>query len=226
MRSWLQHALAGVICLICIGLHAADTDTTVVQATKDLGLYVGSAYTLMDIDANSYTVGTKQGIPELNNSPGIFGGFCYNFYAGRSSIIRPAIEAVFLPATITYQTAMDYRTKQRIYPMTVEFPFSWIYSAYRVKAFPRPTARPEFGVSVRPVLTVKPLNDIQPVMRTYNLNTDVFAGFPFANSKSVMRMEVFFSYGWFNLIQSDNDYRTSSITRLMRHTAGVRLLFH
>jgi len=99
MRSWLQHALAGVICLICIGLHAADTDTTVVQATKDLGLYVGSAYTLMDIDANSYTVGTKQGIPELNNSPGIFGGFCYNFYAGRSSIIRPAIEAVFLPAT-------------------------------------------------------------------------------------------------------------------------------
>jgi len=73
---------------------------------------------------------------------------------------------------------------------------------------------------------VKPLNDIQPVMRTYNLNTDVFAGFPFANSKSVMRMEVFFSYGWFNLIQSDNDYRTSSITRLMRHTAGVRLLFH
>ena len=110
--------------------------------------------------------------------------------------------------------------------MTVELPFSWVYSAYRVKAFPRPIARPEFGVSVRPVLTVKPLNDIQPVMRTSNLNTDVFAGFPFANSKSVMRLEVFFSYGWFNLIQSNNDYRTSSITRLMRHTTGVRLIFH
>ena len=162
MRGWLQYVMAGVVCLICAHAQAADGDTTVVRATKDLGLYIGSAYTLIDIDANSYTVGTNQGTPELNNSPGIFGGFCYNFYAGRSSIIRPAVEAVFLPATITYETAMDHQLEQRIYPMTVEFPFSWVYSAYRVKAFPRPTARPEFGVSVRPVLTVKPLNADRP----------------------------------------------------------------
>jgi len=162
----------------------------------------------------------------LDADTSIVRGFCYNFYAGKNSIIRPALEACFLPATITYQTDIDYKTKQRIYPMTIELPFSWIYSAYRVKAFPAAKAKPEFGVSLRPVLTVKPLNDVQPVLRTSNLNTDLFVGYPFNNGKSVMRMEVFFSYGWFNLIGTGNDYRTYSIQRLQRNTAGIRLMFH
>ncbi|MFM9005852.1 MAG: hypothetical protein ACKOSR_10180 [Flavobacteriales bacterium] len=208
-------------------VHAAPADTSIVRATKDLGLYVGGAYSLIDMDASAYFVGDKTGVPELQNSPGMFGGFCYNFYAGKKSIIRPAIEACFLPATITYQTDIDYKTQQRIYPMTVELPFSWIYSAYRVKSFPAPKASPEFGVSLRPVLTVKPLNDVQPVLRTSNLNTDLFVGYPFNNGKSVMRLEVFFSYGWFNLIgTSSDDYRTYSIQWLQRHSAGIRLMFH
>ncbi len=225
MKYW-RILLCVMLCVGSKGVHAALADTTKVRATKDLGLYIGGAYSLIDMDASAYFVGDNQGFPELKNSPGMFAGFCYNFYAGKRSIIRPAIEASFLPATITYQTDIDYKTQQRIYPLTVEFPFSWVYSAYRVKSFPAPKARPEFGLSVRPVMTIKPLNDIQPVLRTSNFNTDVFAGYPFNNGKSVMRLEVFFSYGWFNLIGSSSDYRTYSIQRLQRHTAGIRLLFH
>ena len=199
-----------VLCWLCMVSNLAQagvSDTTIVRATKDLGLYVGGAYSLIHMQATTYKVGDNEGVPELNNAPGMFGGFCYNFYAGRKSIIRPAIEALFLPATITYKTALDHKTDQRIYPLTVELPFSWIYSSYRVKSFPPSVAKPEFGISIRPVITVKPLNDIQPVMRTSNLNTDVFVGFPFANAKSVMRIEVFYSHGWFNLIGQSSDYR-------------------
>jgi hypothetical protein len=210
----------------CFDALAASKDSTGVRASKDLGLYIGGAYSLVQMDASPYFVGSFVGNPELKNAPGIFGGFCYNFYAGKRSIIRPAIEAVFIPTTIAYQTDINYQREQKVFPATVEFPISWVYSGYRTKAFPRPTAKPEFGLSLRPVLTIRALNDAQPVMRTSNLNTDVFIGYPLANDKSVMRLEVFYSHGWFNLIGEDSSYQTYAIQKLVRNTAGIRLIFH
>lgn len=213
-------------CCLCVDAQAASKDSTGVSASKDLGLYIGGAYSLTQLEASPYFVGSFVGTPELKNAPGIFGGFCYNFYAGNRSIIRPAIEVVFIPTAIAYQTDINYKREQRIFPATIEFPFSWICSGYRTKAFPRPKAKPEFGVSLRPVLTIKALNDAQPVMRTSNLNTDVFIGYPIANDKSVMRLEVFYSHGWFNLIGEDSSYLTYSIQKLARSTAGIRFIFH
>jgi hypothetical protein len=189
-------------------------------------MYIGGVYSLMQMQASPYFVGTFVGQPELRNSPGMLAGFCYNFYAGKRSIVRPAIEAVFMPSTIEYQSDINYVREQRIFPLTVEMPISWIYSSYRTKSFPRPKAKPEFGLSVRPVLTVKPLNDAQPVMRTWNVNSDIFIGYPFANDKSVMRIEIFYSHGWYNLIGESSDYRTYSIDRLVRNSVGLRLIFH
>ncbi len=215
-----------IACCWCADARAASNDSTGVRASKDLGLYIGGAYSFAQMDASSYFVGTFVGKPELKNAPGMFAGFCYNFYAGKRSIIRPAIEAVFIPTTIAYQTEINYKREQRVFPGTFEFPISWIYSGYRTKAFPRPKAKPEFGLSLRPVLTVKALNDAQPVMRTSNLNTDVFIGYPLANDKSVMRLEVFYSHGWYNLIGEDSSYQTYAIQKLVRNTAGIRLIFH
>lgn len=216
------------IFICCLSLHAqtANEDSTTFRPTKDLGMYIGGAYSLVQLDAKPYFVGTTVATPQLNNSPGMFGGFCYNFYASRNLLVRPAVEAAFLPATITYQTEIDYQTRQRIFPMTIDFPISFIYSAYRIKSFPRPSARPEWGISIRPVLTVKPFNDVQPVMRTSNLNTDVFVGYPIGNAKSVMRVELFYSHGWLNLIGDDTNFRTYSIIKLHRHFTGVRFIFH
>lgn len=214
-------------CCWSLSAGAKDKDSTGVRPTKDLGLYIGGVYSLIQMDAQTYSIGDFTAAkPELNNKPGILAGFCYNFYAGKKSIIRPAIEAMFLPATITYQTEINYKRDQRIFPLTVELPLSWIYSSYRTKSFPRAKGRPEFGLSLRPVVTVKPLNDLQPVLRPYNLNTDVFIGYPFANDKSVTRVELFYSHGWFDLIGESNDYRTANIGRLTRNTAGLRLIFH
>ena len=214
------------VCCCCSLATAATSDTVEVRASKDLGMYIGGVYSLMQMQASPYFVGTFVGQPELRNSPGMLAGFCYNFYVGKRSIVRPAIEAVFLPSTIEYQSDINYVREQRIFPLTVEMPISWIYSSYRTKSFPRPKAKPEFGLSVRPVLTVKPLNDAQPVMRTWNLNSDVFIGYPVANDKSVMRIELFYSNGWYNLIGESSDYRTYSIDRLVRNTVGLRLIFH
>lgn len=221
-----------LLCLVALSCFSTQimavsvTDSLGVRASKDLGLYIGGAYSLIQLQASPYFVGDYVGQPELKNSPGLFAGFCYNFYAGKKSIIRPAIEAAFIPATISYQTQVRYEAEQRIYPMTVELPISWIYSAYRTKSFPRPQAKPEVGLSIRPVLAVVPLTDTQPVLRASNLNTDVFVGYPIGNDKSVMRIEFYYSHGWFNLIEQGSDYRTYSINRLQRHTAGLRLIFH
>ncbi len=224
LRSIFLNLVA--VCCCCSLATAATSDTVEVRASKDLGMYIGGVYSLMQMQASPYFVGTFVGQPELRNSPGMLAGFCYNFYAGKRSIVRPAIEAVFLPSTIEYLSDMNNVREQRIFPLTVEMPISWIYSSYRTKSFPRPKAKPEFGLSVRPVLTVKPLNDAQPVMRTWNLNSDVFIGYPIANDKSVMRVELFYSHGWYNLIGESNDYRTYSIDRLVRNSIGLRLIFH
>jgi len=220
-----------VACLASSALQTAtgqsnEQDSSIVRASKDLGLYIGGVYSLANLQSDAYFIGDKTGKPELKNSPGMVAGFCYNFYAGKHSIVRPAIEAVFMPVAIEYQTAVNYKLQQRVLPLTVELPFSWIYSAYRTKAFPRPTAKPEFGLSLRPVIAVKPLVELQPVVKTMNLNTDVFVGYPVGNNKSVMRMELFYSHGWFNLIEEGTDYRTANISKLMRHAAGIRLIFH
>jgi hypothetical protein len=220
-----------VACLASSALQTAtgqtnEQDSSIVRASKDLGLYIGGVYSLVNLQADSYFIGDKTGKPELMNSPGMVAGFCYNFYAGKHSILRPAIEAVFMPVGIEYQTAMNYKVQQRILPLTVELPFSWIYSSYRTKSFPRPKAKPEVGFSLRPVIAVKPLVELQPIVKTMNLNTDVFVGYPVGNDKSVMRMELFYSHGWFNLIEEGTDYRTANISTLMRHAAGIRLIFH
>ena len=222
----LVYILSSFFCCLSLLANAKDKDSTAVRPSKDLGLYVGGVYSLIQLDPKTYSIGDFTAKPELNNKAGILAGFCYNFYAGKKSIIRPAIEAMFLPATITYQTEINYKRDQRVFPLTVELPLSWIFSSYRTKSFPRVKGKPEFGLSLRPVLSVKPLNDLQPVLRTSNFNTDVFVGYPFANDKSVMRVELFYSHGWFDLVGESNDYRTVSIGRLTRNTAGLRLVFH
>ena len=218
--------LSIVFLCCCFGsLLAADKDSTGVRASKDLGLYIGGAYSLGRME--SKTIEEFNASPQLSNSIGMLAGFCYNFYIGKTSIVRPAVEAFFLPMSIEYPADFGRTTMRQVFPMTVEFPVSWIYSSFRTKSFPRPKAKPEFGFSLRPVLAVKTLSELQPVLRSTNINTDVFIGYPFSNDKSVMRLELYYSHGWYNLIGNDPDnYYTSSITNLVRHVIGVRCMFH
>lgn len=206
-------------------LIAADRDSTGVRASKDLGLYIGAAYSLGKME--SKPIEQFNVSPKLNNSVGVHAGLCYNFYLGKKSIIRPALEACFLPLSIEYPAPFNRTAVRQVFPMTFEIPVSWIYSSFRTKSFPRPKAKPEFGFSLRPVLAVKALSELQPVLRSTNFNTDVFVGYPFSNNRSVMRLELYYSHGWYNLIGSDPDsYYTSSITNLVRHSIGVRCMFH
>ncbi len=212
---WFAHAL-----------HASDGDTTRTRQSKELGLGVSALYSATTMKAKAYFIGDNVGTPQLENTPGFSAGFYYNFYAGRKLIVRPGVEAVLLPVTIAYQTEIDYVTRQRIFPTTLELPLTILYSSYRIDAFPRPKGRPEYGIGLRPVVAVKTLSDAQPVMRTNNLNLDAVVGFPVGSAKSVMRVELFYSYGLFNLIGEDNNYKTRSITSLYRHFGGLRLIFH
>jgi len=213
-------------CFLRSYAQEASQDTVAVRASKDLGLYLGGTYSLNRMEATSYQVGMFEGVPELKNSPGVLAGFCYNFYAGNHLIIRPAVEVMFMPTKIAYQTEIDYVREQRIFPMTAEFPISIILSSFRTKSFPRPQAKPEVGLSVRPVISVKAFNDLEPVLNPYNLNTDVFVGYPFSNNKSVTRLELFYSHGWLNIIGSGTDYKTTSIQSLYRSAIGLRAIFH
>jgi len=207
-------------------MFASDRDTTRARQSKELGLGVSALYSAATMNAKAYFAGENVGIPKLENTPGFSAGFYYNFYAGRSLIVRPGVEAVLLPVKIAYQTEIDYVTRQRIYPTTFELPITILYSSYRIGAFPRPKGKPEYGIGLRPVFAVKTLSDAQPVMRSNNLNLDAVVGFPFGASKSVMRLELFYSYGLFNLIGEDDNYKTRSITSLYRHFGGLRLIFH
>jgi hypothetical protein len=82
------------------------------------------------------------------------------------------------------------------------------------------------GVSLRPVLAIKALNDLEPALKTYNFQSDIFVGYPFSNDKTVTRVELFYSHGWMNLIGEGTDYRTASIKRLYRSAVGIRAMFH
>jgi len=206
--------------------HAADGDTTRTRHSKDLGLGVSALYSASVMQAKSYFIGENVGTPQLENSPGFSAGFYYNVYAGRNIIIRPGLEGVMLPVKVAYQTEIDYVTRQRIFPTTVELPLTILYSSYRMNAYPRSKGQPEFGIGVRPVFTVKALNDAQPVMRHNNLNLDAVVGFPVGTAKSVMRVELFYSYGIFNLMGEDDNYKTRKIASLYRHFGGLRLIFH
>jgi hypothetical protein len=227
MTNSVRSIFLAIILLGCGfgSLIASDKDSTGVRASKDLGLYIGAAYSLGRME--SKTIEEFNAAPKLSNSTGMLAGFCYNFYLGKKMIVRPAVEAFFLPMSIEYPASFNRTTQRQIYPMTVEFPVSWIYSSFRTKTFPRPEAKPEFGFSLRPVLAVKTLSELQPVLRSTNINSDVFIGYPFSNDKSVMRLELYYSHGWYNLIGNDPDnYYTSSITSLVRHVIGVRCIFH
>lgn len=214
------------VCFLRAHAQEATKDTSIVRASKDLGLYIGGAYSLNRMDASSYESDGFQSAPNLKNSPGIITGFCYNFYAGNRIIIRPAVEVMFMPTKILYETKNNYTLEQRVFPMTVECPFSIILSSFRTKSFPRPKAKPEVGLSFRPVISVKAFNDLEPVMNTYNLNSDIFIGYPFSNDKSVTRVELFYSHGWINLIGDGTDFRTTAIQSLYRSALGIRAMFH
>lgn len=214
------------VCFLRVNAQEVSKDSSIVRASKDLGLYVGAAYSLNQLKASAYTIGEFEGVPDLKNSQGILAGFCYNLYAGKRLIVRPAVEAVFMPTTISYQTEIDYSRDQRVFPVTVEMPLSFILSSFRTKAFPRPKAKAEVGVSLRPVLTIKALNDLEPALKTYNFQSDIFVGYPFSNDKTVTRVELFYSHGWMNLIGEGTDYRTASIQRLYRSAVGIRAIFH
>jgi hypothetical protein len=207
-------------------VSAGDKDSTNTRQSKELGLSISGLYSLVQMDANPYFIGDNTGIPQLENTPGFSAGFHYNFYPGRSLMLRPGVEGVFLPVKIAYQTEINYVTRQRIYPTTVEFPLTLIYSGYRMDAFPPAQAKPEFGLGLRPVITLRPFNDAQPVLKERNLNIDAVIGYPFPFNKSLMRLELFYSYGLFNIIGEDDDYKTRNITSLYRHMAGLRVIFH
>ncbi len=218
-------ALLGM-CLFASAGIAGDEDSTRTRQSKELGLSISGLYSLVRMEANPYFIGDNIGTPQLENTPGFSAGFHYNFYPGRSLILRPGVEGVFLPVKIAYQTEINYITRQRIYPMTFEFPLTLIYSSFRMDAFPPSKARPEFGIGIRPVVTLKPFNDVQPVLKQNNLNIDAVVGFPKRFEKSLMRVELFYSHGIFNIIGEDDNYKTRNITTLYRHIAGVRVLFH
>lgn len=207
-------------------VFARDKDSTNTRQSKELGLSISGLYSLVQMDANPYFIGDNTGIPQLENTPGFSAGFHYNFYPGRRFILRPGVEGVLMPVKVAYQTEINYVTRQRIYPTTFEFPLTLIYSAYRMDAFPPAKSRPEFGLGLRPVLSLRPFNDVQPVLKENNLNIDAIVGYPMRFSKSLMRLELFYSHGLFNIIGEDDNFKTRNITSLYRHMAGVRVIFH
>jgi hypothetical protein len=82
-----------------------------------------------------------------------------------------------------YPARSNRTTERQVFPLTAEIFVSWIYSSFRTKSFSRPRAKPEFGLTLRPVFDLKALSELQPALCSTNFNTDVFVGYPMANAK-------------------------------------------
>lgn len=235
-----------IITLIIIGLISVQnfaqkdtlssslTDTTAVSKKKgptdagDFGLLFGLNYSQYYMSSNPFFVDslTAMGSSEAKNKFGLTVGVFYNFKLGKKLILRPAVEATIMPSVIEYDM-IRRKTESWVYPLTVEVPFYVVYGNHERENLSDKKMHVNWFAAVRPVFPLSVMSSEQPLLREFNLNGDIGCSIPFVLKSTIMKAEIFYSFGMLDLIGDDADnYKTSSITSLRRNFIGLRFFFN
>jgi hypothetical protein len=216
---------------------AESVDTTSTDSTKSrvayaskFGLNFGFDYSLLQLDANPYFLENGNGFGEASaiNSPGMNIGLFWHEPLKEKFSLRVALEATIMFNKIEYETGKPRKDRSDIFPLTIELPITCILGRhFRYDVEAKSLFRTGALVGIRPVFPLPLFNSAQPVLKMFNVNIDLGVSKPIALKKSIMRTELFFSYGLFNLIgRDDSGYKTNSIEYLGRSFIGLRMYFN
>ena len=242
-KHFITTLIAGFTAITLIGQKAAvidsvqiakvDTSVTVKKKSgptnaKDFGLLFGFNYSQYYLESNPFFVDslTSMGNSKVNNNVGLTIGVFYNIKLSEKLILRPAVEATIMPATIEYDLIRK-KSESWIYPLTVDLPFYFIYGNHDRETLSKKRAQLNWLAAVRPVIPLSVMSSTQPVVKNFNLNIDIGCSVPFVLKSTIMKAEIFYSFGSLNIIGDDSDnYKTSSINSLRRNFIGMRFFFN
>ena len=216
---------------------AESADTTSTDSTKSnvayaskFGLNFGFDYSLLQLDANPYFLENGNGFGEaaVINSPGMNVGMFWHEPLKEKFSLRFGIEATIMFNRIAYETGKPRKDQSDVFPLTIELPITFIFGRhFRYDVEAKSLFRTGALVGIRPVFPLPLFNSSQPIVKAFNLNVDLGVSKPIALKKSIMRTELFFSYGLLNLIgEDDSEYKTNSIEYLGRSFIGLRMYFN
>ena len=212
--------LITILLIIHFCTNAQDSlDTSAKKGPSKFSLGFGLSYSIMGFETRPYFIDSsgKAGKSEIKNVVGVSASAGYMFQVSPRLMIRPSVEAHMMPAKISYDTEIDHKTISEVYPISVEIP---IAAVYNLSSKPNsPTAQLAF----RPVYAPETFSDPRPEINPFNLNLDIGVGMPFQIKKALVRMELYYSHGFLELIgENPDDYKTRSVKHLTRSFAGIR----
>jgi hypothetical protein len=224
--------LSLLFCSALVAFGQSDTTKTKRERkpfAKNFGLMGGVNYSVVSLESSPFFVKgqDKLGTSSAQSGFGISGGIFGLFRINRTLMFRMMAEANITQAKINYDL-VDHEEFSFVFPVTVEVPISIVYSRNIAGAYVADQRRwPEISAGIRPVVPLTIFQDLQPRMKTFNLNVDLGVGLPFRLSKTTLRTELLFSYGLLNLIGEDEEHsKTYSISYIGRSFAGLRLYFN
>ncbi|MFM9984790.1 MAG: hypothetical protein ACKVOK_06120 [Flavobacteriales bacterium] len=207
-----------------------DTTKSRVAYASKFGLNFGFNYSFLRLESNPYFLEDGNGFGEATavNSPGMNAGMFWHEPLKEKTSIRFGIEASIMFNMIEYETGRLNKDRSQVFPLTIELPVSFIFGRhFRYDVEAKSLRKSGVMAGLRPVFPVPAFNSSQPVLKSFNLNIDVGVSKPVALKKSIMRTELFFSYGLLNMIGKDEtDYKTKSIEYLGRSFVGLRMYFN
>jgi hypothetical protein len=238
MKIHLLKAIFLLLAIFQIQCSFAEMrDTTTKDTTKSrvayaakFGLNFGFNYSFLRLESNPYFLENGDGMGEAKaiNSPGMNAGFFWHEPLKEKMSMRFGIEASIMFNRIEYDTGKPNKTRSQVFPLTIELPVSFIFGRhFRYDVEAKSLCRSGILAGLRPVIPVPSFNSTEPALKSFNLNIDLGVSKPIALKKSIMRTELFFSYGLLNMIGKDDaDYKTYSIEFLGRSFVGLRMYFN
>ncbi|MFN0032565.1 MAG: hypothetical protein ACKVOR_10435, partial [Flavobacteriales bacterium] len=182
------------------------------------------------IQANPYFIsqGSQLRTAEVANKVGAsIGLFVYQPVREKLSM-RFAVEAHLANTHVLYDTGKSFLEKSYIYPVCIELPIALVFGRhYRYDLIAPDFNKFGFIAAIRPVIPLGLFHNSQPLLSSFNVNLDagITRGIPM--KKGIMRADLIFSYGLFNLIgEGTENFKTNSIEYLGRNFVGLRAYFN
>lgn len=235
--------IAAIAAIILVAQEPIVADTAVIIKTdsltpakkksnatdaKDFGLLFGFDYSQYYMKSNPFFVDslTVMGNAKAKNNLGLTIGVFYNFKLSKKLILRPAVEATIMPTTIEYDIIRK-KTNSLIYPLTIGIPFYLVYGNHDRESLSNKRGQLNWIAAVRPVIPLSVMSASEPILKDFNLNLDLGCSVPFVLKNTIMKAELFYSFGMLNIIGDDPEsYKTSSISSLRRNFIGMRFFFN
>jgi hypothetical protein len=189
-----------------------------------IGIQWGLQYSQLKLESSPYFIeGGNGGIGKVSSRdmPGIAAGLHVQFTKLR---LRAAVEASIMPSEIAYETGKGNMHEEHwVYPVTVELPITYFSPRLHGEKSSKKFNPGLFG-GVRFIAPISTFHDDYPAQTPFNMNLDAGVRIPLNFEGFSSSIELFYSFGMFNTIESDTeDYRNHTIQGLRKDFAGVRM---